>query len=127
MVEIIALQSVRCKYNVFMISYADFEKVDIRVGKVIAVDDFPEARKPAYKLTIDFGLEIGVKKSSVQITQNYSKEDLLDTLVLGVVNFPPKQIGPFLSECLTLGVNDQQGNVVIVRPDKDAVVGSKLY
>lgn len=110
-----------------MISYSDFEKVDIRVGKVLEVSDFPEARKPAYKLTIDFGSEIGVKKSSAQITQNYTKDELLESLVLGVVNFPPKQIGPFLSECLTLGVTDEVGNVVLVRPDKDAVIGSKLF
>lgn len=110
-----------------MISYDDFVKVDIRVGKVIRVEEFPEARKPAYKLTIDFGSEIGLKRSSVQITQNYTPEALLNTLVLGVVNFPPKQIGPFLSECLTLGVDDENGNVVLVRPDKAAVIGSKLY
>ena len=110
-----------------MISYDDFVKVDIRVGKVIRVEEFPEAKKPAYKLTIDFGSEIGLKRSSVQITQNYTPEALLNTLVLGVVNFPPKQIGPFLSECLTLGVDDENGNVVLVRPDKAAVIGSKLY
>ena len=110
-----------------MINYDDFAKVDIRVGKVVQVEDFPEARKPAYKLTIDFGPEVGAKRSSAQITQNYEKESLLNTLVLGVVNFPPKQIGPFLSECLTLGVNDTDGNVLLVRPDKDAVIGSKLY
>lgn len=110
-----------------MISYSDFEKVDIRVGKVLEVSDFPEARKPAYKLTIDFGSEIGVKKSSAQITQNYTKDELLESLVLGVVNFPPKQIGPFLSECLTLGVTDEAGSVVLIRPDKNAVIGSKLF
>ena len=110
-----------------MITYYDFAKVDIRVGKIVKVEDFPEARKPAYKLTIDYGTEVGIKLSSAQITLNYSKEDLLNTLVLGVVNFPPKQIGPFFSECLTLGVDDQAGNVVLVRPDKDAVLGSKLY
>jgi tRNA-binding protein len=110
-----------------MISYDYFAAVDIRVGKIIDVQDFPEARKPAYKLTIDFGPEIGVKKSSAQIVANYTKEDLLNTLVLGVVNFPPKQIGPFMSECLTLGVNDDAGNVVLVRPDKEAVIGAKLY
>lgn len=110
-----------------MIAYDEFVAVDIRVGKVIEVQDFPEARRPAYKLTIDFGPEIGVKHSSAQIVTNYTKEDLLNTLVLGVVNFPPKQIGPFVSETLTLGVTDEQENVVLVRPDKDAVVGSKLY
>lgn len=110
-----------------MIDYSDFVKVDIRVGKVIEVFDFPEARKPAYKLTIDFGPDTGIKKSSAQITQNYAKEELLHTLVIGVVNFPPKQIGPFISECLTVGVDDEKGNVVLVRPDKSAVIGSKLY
>lgn len=117
-----------------MISYEDFEKVDIRVGKIIKVEDFPEARKPAYKLTIDFGSEIGIKKSSAQIVDLYNKEDLLDSLILGVVNFPPKQIGPYVSECLTLGVPDEQGRVVLVRPclpagkaDKDSPLGSKLF
>lgn len=110
-----------------MISYDDFQKVDIRVGKIIEVSDFPEARKPAYQLTIDFGPEIGLKKSSAQITKNYTKENLLNTFVLGIVNFPPKQIGPFLSECLIVGVDDKEGNVVLVRPDKEAVIGSKLY
>jgi len=110
-----------------MISYDDFQKVDIRVGKVMHIEDFPEARKPAYKLTIDFGPEIGIKMSSAQITANYEKENLLNTLVLGVVNFPPKQIGPFQSECLTVGVSDEKGNVVLVRPDKEAVIGARLY
>ncbi len=110
-----------------MISYADFEQVDIRVGKIIEVSDFPEARKPAYKLLIDFGPEIGTKKSSAQIIENYSKEELMNTYVLGVVNFPPKQIGPFISEALTLGVKDEKGNVVLVRPDKEAVIGEKLF
>lgn len=110
-----------------MITYDDFSKVDIRVGKVIAVENFPEAHKPAYKLTIDFGPEIGTKRSSAQIVTNYTKEELMNTLIMGVVNFPPKQIGAFISETLTLGVNDASGNVVLVRPDKDAVIGSKLY
>lgn len=110
-----------------MVSYEDFSKVDIRVGMVIEAEEFPEARKPAYKLTIDFGPEIGTKLSSAQITENYRLEELKNTLVLAVVNFQPKQIGPFLSECLTLGVNDEKGNVVLVRPDKDAKIGSKLY
>ncbi len=109
------------------ISYSDFEKIDIRVGKIIEILDFPEARKPAYKLKIDLGPQIGIKHSSAQITQNYSSQELLGTLVLCVVNFPPKQIGPFISEVLTLGVNDDQGNVVLVRPDKDSPLGSKMY
>ncbi|OGH24126.1 MAG: hypothetical protein A3B47_04635 [Candidatus Levybacteria bacterium RIFCSPLOWO2_01_FULL_39_24] len=110
-----------------MITYGDFEKVDIRVGKIIRVEDFPEARKPAYKLTIDFGPEIGIKKSSVQIVDLYKKEDLKGLLILGVVNFPPKQIGPFISEVLTVGVANEEGQVVLVRPDKTAVLGSKLF
>lgn len=110
-----------------MISYNDFEKVDIRVGKITKVEDFPEARKPSYKLTIDFGSEIGTKKSSAQIVDLYKKEDLFNSLILGVVNFPPKQIGPFISECLTLGVPDEQGKVVLVRPDKDSILGGKLF
>lgn len=110
-----------------MISYDDFAKVDIRVGKILGVTDFPEAKKPAYKLLIDFGPEIGTKRSSAQITKNYSKGELKETLVLGVVNFPPKQIGPFVSEVLTLGVDDEKGDVVLVRPSKDAVVGTRLY
>ena len=110
-----------------MISYEDFSKVDIRVGKIVKIEDFPEARKPAYKLEIDFGSEIGTKKSSAQIVDLYNKEDLLGSLVLGVVNFPPKQIGPFVSECLTLGVPDEQGRVVLVKPNKDATIGGKLF
>ena len=110
-----------------MINYSDFEKVNIRVGKIIEVEDFPEARKPAYKLTIDFGPEIGIKKSSAQIVDLYTKGELLSILVLGVVNFPPKQIGPFVSETLTLGVADEEGRVVLVRPDKQAKVGEKLF
>ena len=110
-----------------LIDYSDFEKVDIRVGKIIKVEDFPEARKPAYKLTIDFGPEIGVKKSSVQIVDLYKKEELEGILVMGVVNFPPKQIGPFMSEVLTVGVANEVGQVVLVRPDKNAKIGSKLF
>lgn len=110
-----------------MITYDEFANIDIRVGKVTDVQDFPEARKPAYKLTIDFGDEIGTKKSSAQITHHYRKEDLLGSMVLGVVNFPPKQIGPFISECLTLGVADDQERVVLVRPDRTAPVGSRLF
>lgn len=118
-----------------MISFEDFEKVDIRVGKIVRVQDFSEARKPAYKLEIDFGSEIGIKKSSAQVVDLYSKEELLGSMVLGVVNFPPKQIGPFISEVLTLGVPDSGGRVVLVRPDKpfdsaqggDAKIGGKLF
>lgn len=110
-----------------MISYSDFEKVDIRVGRIVAIDDFSEARKPAYKLTIDFGPEIGVKKSSAQIVSLYKKEDLLGKQVIGVVNFPPKQIGPFISEVLTLGVTDADGNVVLLMPTHEAKLGSKMF
>ena len=109
------------------IDYSDFEKVNIRVGKIVSVEDFPEARKPAYKLQIDFGAEIGIKKSSAQITRHYTKEDLLGREVLAVVNFPPKQIGPFISECLTLGVPDENGEVVLVSPLSDVPIGGKLF
>jgi tRNA-binding protein len=111
-----------------MATYEDFAKLDIRVGKIIAVADFPEARKPAYKLTIDFGAEIGIKKSSAQLVRHYQKAELEGKLVLGVVNFPPRQIGPFLSEVLTLGVPDEQGDCVLIAPDMaEAVVGGKLF
>ncbi|MDP6561965.1 MAG: tRNA-binding protein, partial [Candidatus Peribacteraceae bacterium] len=92
-----------------MATIEDFEALDIRVGRIISIEDFPEARKPAFKLTIDFGEEIGTKKSSAQVVANYSKEDLQDRLVLCVINFPPRQIGPFISEVLTLGVPDEKG------------------
>lgn len=110
-----------------MIQYGDFEKVDIRVGKIIAVEDFPQARKPAYKLTIDFGPEIGVKKSSAQITKHYTKETLLGQQVIAVVNFPPRQIGPFMSEVLTLGVPDEQGDVVLLSPTLEVPLGGKMF
>ncbi len=110
-----------------MATYEDFEKLDVRVGKIIGVQDFPEARKPAYKLTIDFGPEIGTKKSSAQLVKHYSKEQLQDRRVLGVVNFPPRQIGPFISESLTLGVPDGDGDCVLINPDEGAVIGGRLY
>lgn len=110
-----------------MITYDDFTNVDIRVGKIVEVLDFPEARKPAYKLTIDFGEEIGAKKSSAQIVANYTKEELVGTQVIGVINFSPKQIGSFISEVLTLGVDDENGNVVLLRPTKNAVIGTRMY
>lgn len=110
-----------------LINYEDFEKVDIRVGKVINVEDFPEARKPVYKLEIDFGPKIGIKKSSVQMVDLYKKEKLKGLLVLGVVNFPQKQIGPFMSEVLTVGVANEDGKIVLVRPDKKAKIVSKLF
>jgi tRNA-binding protein len=110
-----------------MITYQDFEKVDIRVGEIIKVEDFPEARNPAYKLTIDFGLEIGIKRSSVQITKHYTKEELVGKQVIGVVNFPPKQIGPFISEVLTLGLPDENGDVVLLMPTKKVPKGGKMF
>ncbi|OGL29569.1 tRNA-binding protein [Candidatus Saccharibacteria bacterium RIFCSPHIGHO2_02_FULL_47_12] len=110
-----------------MATYEDFEKLDVRVGKIIEVEDFPEARKPSYKLKIDFGEEIGIKKSCAQLPQNYSKKELKDRLVLGVVNFPPRQIGPAVSEVLTLGVPDEEGNCILIEPTKNVPLGGKLY
>src|SRR3989338_7210095 len=111
-----------------MATIDDFQKLDIRVGKIIDVQDFPEARKPAYKLRIDFGSEVGIKNSSVQIVALYTKEELLGKIVLGVVNFPPRKIGPFESEVLTLGVPDREGKVILIRPDKENhVIGGKLF
>jgi tRNA-binding protein len=110
-----------------MIDYADFAKVDIRVGQIVSAEDFPEARKPAYKLTIDFGQEVGIKRSSAQITELYSKENLVGRKVLCVVNFPEKQIGPFLSHVLTLGTPDAAGRVILADPGTDAHIGSKLF
>lgn len=113
------------------ISFDDFMQVDIRVGTIIEVQDFPEARKPAYKLVIDFGDEIGTKKSSAQITVRYSKADLMGKQIMAVVNFPPRQIGPFMSEVLTLGVADDNGDVALVTPDQMAAApipkGSRLH
>jgi len=110
-----------------MIGPEDFEKVDIRVGKVVEVDDYPEARKPSYKLVIDFGPEIGVKKSIGQFPANYSKAELNGKLVACVVNFPPRQIGSAMSEVLTLGFPDKSGNAVLVSPSKNVPLGGKLY
>jgi len=109
------------------ITYQDFEKVDIRVGRITAVEDFPQARKPAYKLTIDFGGEIGVKKSSVQLVANYTRDELMGKLVAGVVNFPPKQIGPFISEVLTLGFPNEKGEAILVSPTREIPLGGKLF
>lgn len=111
-----------------MATIDDFLKLDVRVGKIVQVDTFPEARKPAFKLKIDFGPEIGVKNSSVQIVDLYTKDELLGRQVLGVVNFPPRMIGPFASEVLTLGVPDEQGKVILIRPDTEAaILGGKLF
>lgn len=108
-----------------MIPYDDFLKVDIRVGRIVQVDDFPKAKKPAYKLRIDFG-ELGVKASSAQIVKHYDKSDLIGKLVLAVVNFPPRQIADFFSEVLTLGVILGEGDVVLVRPDREVRLGSRI-
>jgi tRNA-binding protein len=108
------------------IEFDDFLKVDMRVGRVTAVEEFPEARKPAYKLTIDFGPDVGVKRSSAQIT-NYSREELDGRRVVAVVNFPPRQIGPFMSEVLTLGASDDDGNVILVAPDTDVPIGARIH
>ncbi len=109
------------------ISYSDFEKIDVRVGRIIKVEDFPEARKPAYKLRIDFGKEIGVKNSSAQITQAYKKEELIGKLVIAVVNFATKQIAGFNSEVLTLGVPDNEGRVILLAPDSEVQLGAKMF
>lgn len=109
------------------LSYAEFERVDIRVGRIIDVQDFPEARKPAYKLRIDFGPELGVRKSSAQVTKHYVKGDLVNRLVVAVVNFPPRQIGPFMSEVLTLGVPDADGAVVLLTPERDVPLGGRMF
>lgn len=108
-----------------MIEFADFQAVDMRVGRVIAVEEFPEARKPALKLTIEFGAEIGVRRSSAQIT-HYERAELQDTLVVAVVNFPPRRIGPFMSEVLVLGALDDERGIVLLRPDRGAAPGSKI-
>ena len=109
------------------LSVADFEKVDVRVGRIVQADAFPEARKPAYKLTIDFGPELGMKKSSAQLTTRYAREDLQGRLVLAVVNLGPRRVGPFTSEVLTLGVPDETGAVVLVVPDAAVPVGGRLF
>jgi tRNA-binding protein len=109
------------------LAYAEFQRVDIRVGRIVDVEDFPEARKPAYRLRIDFGAGIGIKKSSAQVTRHYTKAQLFDRLVVAVVNFPPKQIGPYVSEVLTLGVPDRDGEVVLLVPDKDVPIGGRMF
>jgi len=109
------------------IGFDDFMKVDVRVGEVVTAEPFPEAREPAYKLTIDFGPEIGVKKSSAQITVHYTPEELVGRKVAAVVNFPPRQIGPMRSEVLTLGFPDGDGAVVLVGVDREVPVGGRLF
>jgi len=108
------------------IQFSDFLKVDIRVGTIIAVEDYPEARKPAYKLEIDFG-NLGKKRSSAQITHHYRKEDLIGKQIIAVFNFPPKQIGKFMSEVLTLGLPDEEGRVVLLEPTTKVANGSRLF
>jgi tRNA-binding protein len=110
-----------------MATIDDFQKLDVRVGKIIEVLDFPEAKKPAYKLKIDLGAEIGVKKSCAQLVKNYKKEELDGKLVLCVVNFPPRKIGPEISEVLTLGVPDKNGDCVLIGPTIEVPIGGKLY
>ena len=109
-----------------LITWDDFEKLEIRVGQVIEVNDFPKARKPAYKLQIDFGDELGIKNSSAQITHHYTKEDLLNKQVIAVVNFPPKQIGGFISECLVLGIYGENNDVILLKPERPVKNGQKI-
>ena len=108
------------------INWDDFSRVELRVGTIVKAEEFPEARKPAYKLQIDFGEEIGMKKSSAQITDLYTAQELTGRQVVGVVNFPPRQIGPFMSECLITGFNRDDNSVVLAVPDKEVPNGSKL-
>jgi tRNA-binding protein len=110
-----------------LLSFAEFQKVDIRVGRIVEVLEFPEARKPAYKLRIDFGAGLGIRKSSAQLTKHYSKATLLNRLVVAVVNFPPRQIGPFMSEVLTLGVPDAEGAVVLLTPEREVPLGGRMF
>ena len=110
-----------------IVSFDDFTKIDIRVGLVVEAMDFPEARKPALKLKIDFGDELGIKKSSAQINYHYTPNDLLGKSILAVVNFSPRQIGKFMSEVLVLGLSDDNGNIVLITPDNNVPVGAKLH
>lgn len=109
-----------------MINYEDFAKVEMRVGKVLEVKDFPKARKPAYQMVIDFG-EFGIKKTSAQITEEYTKDELIGRMVIAVTNFPPKQIADFMSEVLVLGINNGRGNVVLLQPERDVPLGQRVY
>ena len=108
------------------ISWNDFEKIEIRSGTITEVKDFPKARKPSYQLWIDFGIEIGVKRSSAQITHHYKKEELLNRQVVAVINFPPKQIADFFSECLVLGVYDENNHVILLQPERSVKNGQRI-
>jgi len=110
-----------------MISFDDFERVDIRVGKIVSVEDYPAARKPSYKLVVDFGETIGSKKSIAQLVKNYNKKELEGKYIMAVVNFPPRQIGPSKSEVLIVGVPDQNGDCILISPDAEVPLGGKLY
>ena len=110
-----------------MATYEDFEKIDIRLGKIVKVEEYPEARKPSYKIEIDFGEELGIKKSIGQFPSNYGKEDLQDKHVIAVVNFPPRQIGPAVSEVLTLGVPNEKDEAILLSPDKEVPLGGKMF
>lgn len=110
-----------------MATIEDFQKLDVRVGKIVSVEDFPEARKPTYKIQIDLGSEIGTKKSCAQLTKNYTKEGLMGKQVLCVVNFPPRQIGPATSEVLTLGIPNENGECILIIPERGVPLGGRLY
>jgi len=109
------------------ITFPDFDRVDIRVGRIVRAEPFPEARKPAYRLTIDFGPDLGTRRSSAQLTPRYRREELEGRLVVAVVNFPPRQIGPFMSEVLTLGVPDDSGAVILLSPDREVPLGGRMF
>jgi tRNA-binding protein len=108
------------------ISFEDFQKIDMRAGKILSAEEFPKAKKPAYKLMIDFGGEIGIKRSSAQITKLYSTQELVGTMIIAVVNFPPKQIADFISEVLVLGIEHEDGEVVLLRPEREVEVGQSV-
>lgn len=110
-----------------MATIEDFLKLDIRVGQIIEAVEFPEARKPAYKMTIDFGTEVGIKRSSAQITKHYTTESLVGKRIMAVTNFPPRQIGPFISEVLVLGVSDENGDIILITPEAEVPLGAKLH
>jgi tRNA-binding protein len=110
-----------------MITISEFEQIDVRVGRIVRAEAFPDARKPAYKLLIDFGPEVGERRSSAQLTARYRCEDLVGRLVVGVVNLPPRRIGPFVSEVLTLGVPDENGAVVLLVPDSAVPTGGRMF